>query len=285
MHDIVQQTQGLARCEWYWQDSEWITEFRDNPQMFRLHVRVTLPEGQAKSQMSIELFSRKDDPQLLQGRQYDNTRIELRLIRTWMKCCEDWHQGECKESSRRNFSHPSTEIQFYTIDVNGLNLAILNPQDNYCALSYVWEPTAHFQLRIADLERLTKPAGLEQVLDQIPTTISDAISLTRDLGFRFLWVDCICIVQDDEDNKLEVIKRMHLVYGKASLTIVAASGAHVKCGLPGYGPRGRGQSVTRIADSELILGVLPRYAWTLYHSPYAKRAWTLVQPPYVALIC
>lgn len=55
-----------------------------------------------------------------------------------------------------------------------------------------------------------------------PKSIRDAVKVTKELGFEYLWVDSLCIVQDDEDDKAQEIGKMHSVYQNAELTISAA---------------------------------------------------------------
>ncbi|KAH7069379.1 heterokaryon incompatibility protein-domain-containing protein [Paraphoma chrysanthemicola] len=75
---------------------------------------------------------------------------------------------------------------------------------------------------------------------KISKTIEDAIQLTRLLKFQYLWVDALCIVQDDPADQQIQIKNMHGVYETAFLTIVAASGEPANAGLPGLAPDTRG---------------------------------------------
>ncbi|CAI4211780.1 unnamed protein product [Parascedosporium putredinis] len=60
--------------------------------------------------------------------------------------------------------------------------------------------------------------------DELPQTITDAMWLTRRLGLSFLWVDRLCIVQDDEAEKDEHVRNMAYVFANAYLTIIAACG-------------------------------------------------------------
>jgi hypothetical protein len=57
----------------------------------------------------------------------------------------------------------------------------------------------------------------------LPRTIQDAISVTRRLGVRFLWVDALCIVQDSINGQdwIDESSKMASIYGNAYLTIVA----------------------------------------------------------------
>jgi len=86
-------------------------------------------------------------------------------------------------------------------------------------------------------------------------TFQDAIHITRQLGMRYIWIDALCIVQDDdEDWRREAIK-MHTVYGNASLTIaVAASsdGAQGCLSIRKGGNRIR-LSTASMLDTELVM--------------------------------
>jgi hypothetical protein len=96
----------------------------------------------------------------------------------------------------------------------------------YTALSYCWgQPPYHF---ITTAETLKNPSCIDWT--QAPATIRDAISVTRSLGIRYLWVDAICIAQDDDLDKANEIKEMAEVYKNATVTIAAASSPDVKCG-------------------------------------------------------
>lgn len=71
---------------------------------------------------------------------------------------------------------------------------------------------------------------------RLPRTIEDAIYLTEKLGYCYIWVDALCIVQDDPaEEKNKSLKRMDAIYNCSALTIVAASGRHADVGIPGIG--------------------------------------------------
>ena len=96
----------------------------------------------------------------------------------------------------------------------------------YCALIYCWggehQPTT---TRVNLSARLV---GFKS--SNLPQTIRDAIRLTRNLGFRYLWVDALCIVQDDSTDKMHEINAMGSVYRGAALTISASSSSSVSDG-------------------------------------------------------
>lgn len=62
-----------------------------------------------------------------------------------------------------------------------------------CALSYNWGRSESCKTKKATYQ--CRLAGL--LVDDLPTTIRDAVLLTRLLGFRYVWIDALCIFQDD----------------------------------------------------------------------------------------
>lgn len=92
--------------------------------------------------------------------------------------------------------------------------------------------------------RLAAPRSLTE--GTLPGVIWAAISLCKELGEQYLWVDRLCIVQDD-DSKLAQIAAMDRIYRSASFTIAVASNSRAANGIPGYGhtPRRARSSVFR----------------------------------------
>lgn len=82
-----------------------------------------------------------------------------------------------------------------------------------------------------DIRRTATGVEATPLLIDLPQTIEDAIVLTGSLNFRYLWVDALCIVQDDrlEDKQIH-LERMDAVYNCSAITIAAASGRHVTLG-------------------------------------------------------
>jgi hypothetical protein len=73
----------------------------------------------------------------------------------------------------------------------------------------------------------------------LPRTIRDAILLTRALGFQYLWIDALCIIQDSPLDKAADINEMGSIYKNASMAIAAARSKAVDMGFlnpvsPGY---------------------------------------------------
>ncbi|PTB53848.1 hypothetical protein M431DRAFT_6128 [Trichoderma harzianum CBS 226.95] len=110
--------------------------------------------------------------------------------------------------------HPTVKLKINDMDTRA----------KYLALSYCWGkqlgPTARpLQLQRDNLNQLV--AGIE--LENLQQSIQDAIFATRQLGFQYLWVDALCIIQDCAKDKSTEISRMASIYKNASVTIAASS--------------------------------------------------------------
>ncbi|KAB8294723.1 hypothetical protein EYC80_006685 [Monilinia laxa] len=104
----------------------------------------------------------------------------------------------------------------------------------YFILSYVWGRPPFLLLEKSNEGRFSTPGFLSS--QKMPQTISDAIEVTRRFGVRYLWVDALCIVQDDLESKMHEIDRMHMIYAQAQMTIVAATGDGANAGLLNIDP-------------------------------------------------
>jgi hypothetical protein len=60
-------------------------------------------------------------------------------------------------------------------------------------------------------------------LENLPSTVTDAISFTRKLGIRYLWVDALCIIQDDENDKNKELRGMGRIYQFSTVTLAEFS--------------------------------------------------------------
>jgi hypothetical protein len=68
-------------------------------------------------------------------------------------------------------------------------------------------------------------------LGQLPKTFQEAVVFTRKLGIRYLWIDTMCIIQEDEDDWQRESKRMCTVYGNSVVTLAAVHAENASVGL------------------------------------------------------
>ena len=92
-------------------------------------------------------------------------------------------------------------------------------QGRYIALSYCWGKGVPYTTTSENIEEHKKKGVLYR---KLPKTLQDAVFLTRLLGHQYLWVDCLCIVQDDENDWEYEAAQMGIIYSRAFVTIIAA---------------------------------------------------------------
>jgi len=110
------------------------------------------------------------------------------------------------------------------VGVEPPRLVIENAGNNsYVALSYCWGESQLIMLTTQSMSILTK--GID--VKMLPRTIQDAITVTRRLRQQYLWVDALCVLQDDGTARAQDISNMHDIYANAFITICASSA--VKC--------------------------------------------------------
>jgi hypothetical protein len=68
--------------------------------------------------------------------------------------------------------------------------------DQYAALSHCWGISKSLELK-NDNEALMKQSV---PWDSLPQTYRDAVSVCRKLGINYLWIDSLCIRQDDKQD-------------------------------------------------------------------------------------
>jgi hypothetical protein len=66
--------------------------------------------------------------------------------------------------------------------------------------------------------------------EDLPRTIQDAVIVTENLGIQYLWIDALCIKQDDEEGRALEIDLMGHIYENAEVTIVASRAERVQEG-------------------------------------------------------
>jgi hypothetical protein len=104
-------------------------------------------------------------------------------------------------------------------------------------------------------------------------TVQDAITVTKQLDYRYLWVDEYCIDQCDETHTHHQINRMDQIYRSADLTIVAAAGENKDYGLPGIGETKRKGSKAITINDVIIFSNGPAPDEEARMSKWFRRAW------------
>ncbi|KAL8909783.1 MAG: hypothetical protein Q9171_004902 [Xanthocarpia ochracea] len=204
---------------------------------------------------------------VVRGR-YVLPEVNTNLIRHWVQSCNSQHDA-CRSPVLKTSRNQNIRL----IDVQESRIISATLVEKYVALSYVWGPATKPSLTRETLSQCSYPGGLKDLM--IPRTISDAIQLVKYIGKRHLWVDSMCIVQDDENDKKQQLTIMDSIYTNAEFVLVAAAGGDANAGLPGIGntPRRISQRIEQIDEIEFMTAqaavqeVLERSVWK-------SRGWT-----------
>jgi hypothetical protein len=207
--------------------------------------------------------------------------IDVTLIKRWLDTCLTKHNKTCGQikdigSPAMDHTGPLT-IWPYTlilIDVEQHCLVRSTPDIRYFILSYVWGKTKHFCLSTDNLPRLLQKGALKTVESQIPTTILDAISFTAAMGERWLWVDSLCIPQDNKQEKQIQIENMASIYSRAVLSLIHITATNADDPIPGVKKDSRVLR-TFYTSPDVSLAVRTNSAdLFIANSHYSTRGWT-----------
>lgn len=145
------------------------------------------------------------------------------LWRQWMRICSENH-GQCRLGGGNRTFCPKRLVEVIPDKRTGTlswKLTIWerpNPSPpEYLTLSHCWGSTLHTCLtkqNISSFMAASPAAGL-------PKTYQDAMSVTLSLGYRYLWIDSLCIIQGDSDDWKAQSAEMGFVYQNTSCNIAA----------------------------------------------------------------
>ncbi|KAG1804380.1 heterokaryon incompatibility protein-domain-containing protein [Suillus variegatus] len=207
----------------------------------------------------------------LHGRRVKNT-VDVGLVKKWIKLCEENHGDKCRNVWRMDRNLP----EFVRV-VDVVSMAVISAPSHrfrHVALSYVWGGNgAEYWTTKDNIAKRSIPGGLNAA--NLPDTITDSISFVRQLGERYIWIDALCIIQDDLQDKISQLHAMDSVYGLSYFTLIAAGGKTARDPLPGCRPRTRTPQIHIEVVQGLHLFVTPpTHEKALGMSTWITRCWT-----------
>ncbi|KAK0616459.1 heterokaryon incompatibility protein-domain-containing protein [Immersiella caudata] len=142
----------------------------------------------------------------------------LKLARLWRDNCLANHQL-CNLASPLESSAPSPTRLLNVANPNRPFLEETSAWQPYVALSYCWGLGEKFVTLRANAEDHRKGIAIEM----LPKTFKHAIYATHQLGYSHVWIDALCIIQDDKADLGKELGHMGDIYRHAALTLRAAS--------------------------------------------------------------
>ncbi|RTE84026.1 hypothetical protein BHE90_001452 [Fusarium euwallaceae] len=159
------------------------------------------------------------------------TPYQIRLINTWIKECDENHP-KCRglpqkdgPGSRKAFQLPTRLIDIGQPG-SKIKLYETRPEDKtenlkYIALSHQWgDPTASNHFRTTTQNYAAHLNSID--FYKLPDTFKDAVTMTRDMGIRYLWIDSICIIQGPDGDFNTESQKMEDVFSSAYCVIAAS---------------------------------------------------------------
>jgi hypothetical protein len=190
------------------------------------------------------------------------------LVKDWLSACRS--HRECKTQKPRPLPTRVIDIRTHNptiIESEGLN-------GLYVALSHCWGSTDDTFSTTTKNIKQRRTFGLE--VSQLPLNFQHAIAFTRRLGYDYLWIDSLCILQQDLQDWQHEAGRMAGYYNNAIVTLAIADAINSQFGFlhhrhHQHSPRIRGED----GEFYYLREVLPGQHHLYVSSCISKRAWTL----------
>lgn len=156
--------------------------------------------------------------------------VTLANLATLIRNCDEEHTT-CIE--RFPNWHPTRLLEIQRSGGNTSDMIIrivelaLEIKLRYAALSHCWGGIVPIMLTKSSAASLYR--GIRS--NELPKTFRDAVHAASFLGLQCLWIDSLCIAQDDEEDWQREASQMRSVYQSAFVTIAATAGATSEDGL------------------------------------------------------
>jgi hypothetical protein len=217
-------------------------------------------------------------------------QVNFALIKSWFNTCKTQHKAntttdddyhnlyEIEERSTTGHGCcPKSSIpieNFRLVDVLAKCVVLIDHWVEYAALSYVWGNATRLLFCKDNQEWLSTPGALSQERDEVPRTFRDAFEVAQKLSIRYVWIDALCILQDDSEQLGKHMEAMGSIYGGAALTIVSDNES-ADAGILGVSvPRGPPQASFQHGGRRYF-SARKTFGRALKESLWEKRAWCL----------
>ncbi|KAF2268823.1 HET-domain-containing protein, partial [Lojkania enalia] len=193
------------------------------------------------------------------GRLIYSDTLNYALIRHWLSIERSDVEDEQSDSNLETISINLVDIESRVV----IRWPRWKPA--FVALSYVWGNIGGTARDFQDKH------GEEQLPERCSRTIEDAITVTKNLGYRYLWVDLYCMSRDPAVRR-EQIAQMGVIYKSAPVTIIAP-GEDADYGLPGVS-RPRNPQIFYQSKDLCMISMQLDPLHDLESSKYSTRGWT-----------
>lgn len=154
--------------------------------------------------------------------------VNLRLAAHWLQDCLHTH----KNCAPLHVSQRTPALPSRVIDVSNPSKACLletrGKHDNYLTLSYCWGQGKRLLTTSQSYENFQQGLPTD---DRLPATFRDAFNVTKALGYDYIWIDALCILQDNPSDTHRQMADMASIYHNSVLTLFGSNGDSTDSGL------------------------------------------------------
>ena len=161
------------------------------------------------------------------------------VMKSWLNdCCTQHGKDRCRPLD-------FVPLRLVQVGLDGATVQLVKGEAigslasvNYTTLSYCWGKTHQLQTTQDNVTEFSTEIPREL----LPKTMREAIRMTHLLGIPYIWIDALCIVQDDREEWQNQAAQMHNIFRGSQLTIAAGQSSDSSKGcfptrecLPGTG--------------------------------------------------
>ncbi|KAF4635203.1 hypothetical protein G7Y89_g2896 [Cudoniella acicularis] len=149
-----------------------------------------------------------------------SSRHAFGTISNWLRNCHSNH-AKCRYNQTSFYPSRLLYLGKEGVDIKLVVTAIQQPRGPYLTLSHRWGSEDYTKLESSTIHQFQ--CGID--ISTLPLTFQDAIEVTRRLGFQYLWIDSLCIMQDEDDKSDWQYEspKMGEIYSNALLNLSATS--------------------------------------------------------------
>lgn len=147
------------------------------------------------------------------------SKATFKTIQNWTTECNDHHACVKPNTEKNSYAGPSRLVFLAADNPECVKIVDVKTKMDYIALSYCWGRDGTMKLTRSNLGMWKELLPVQE----LPKTLRDSMAFARLLGMEYIWIDRLCIIQDDLESMAREIAAMPQVYSEAWLTLSVSS--------------------------------------------------------------
>lgn len=162
----------------------------------------------------------------------NDSQQSLATAKHWLSTCKKTHAcgaiGTAQPVQRPptrllEIIHGNNDLGIRLVDTEGLQ------NFHYVTFSHSWGGVQDQVFKFTGPNTTALQGGIP--IDMLPLSFQEAIRVTQDLGYHYIWIDALCIYQDSTDDWTEESAKMGDIYLGCDLNIAALAAVNSFGGL------------------------------------------------------